>query len=80
MEKQTGSHAAPFSSAPLGLGFISTMKVKETAAQLFASSLFYTQVISMSSEKSVKNPKTLFFQKTKSLPRKEGHDGNVLLF
>lgn len=63
MEKQTGSHAAPFSSAPLGLGFISTMKVKETAAQLFASSLFYTQVISMSSEKSVKNPKHSSFKK-----------------
>lgn len=27
-----------------------------------------------------KKNKTLFFQKTKSLPRKEGHDGNVLLF
>lgn len=63
MEKQTGSHAAPFSSAPLGLGFISTMKVKETAAQLFASSLFYTQVISMSSEKSVKKPQNTLLSK-----------------
>lgn len=63
MEKQTGSHAAPFSSAPLGLGFISTMKVKETAAQLFASSLFYTQVISMSSEKRVKKPQNTLLSK-----------------